>query len=117
MVKTHEEIEAAANRCAARSREDPTFSAPDHLLQSGFDWIEAIKALRLSAGWSLDDANRAALAVPGWRLWCARRVEVDGRCEKMARHYARQHPDNGFVSEVGGSVVFHDVPARRGGVS
>lgn len=112
MEMTDEEKETAIRSCVELSDRDPQFEIAEYLLQQGFDWIEMIKAYRRLTGASLDSANRAALAVAGWRRWCARRVRIDRHCEKLARHYVKAHPDDEFVRVVDGRVVFRGEPDR-----
>ena len=82
-------------------KDENTLKLVEDHFQSGADWIELIKAIRMATGVGLQEAQDIALSHEGWRRLCNHRINHDPDCRKMARSHLRREGPNSLIAEDG----------------
>ena len=68
-------------------------------------WALLIKELRATHGYSIYDAERAALLDPVWRRWVERQINGDERCTRMASSHMHYNGEASHIVEADGRLI------------
>ena len=93
--------EDAEAHCRQRLDADPSFDVPAYFFAQRLGWLQLIKTLRRLNGYSIAEAQSAAVRHRGWRRWCVMRMNDDSRCGKQAGAHVRMYGAKSMVVENG----------------